>query len=577
MENRVIEINDISIINDLSENNSQIIKNDTPTPRNTQKITRTRKNINNLSGSDSDIGDLEYENKRTTRNTSYDSYDFRRSNSNINRIRCAINQPSTPTPIPIQNKNKKKLYFDDEPSDTDFFDSEDEENEYKINYKKLTFRTAKEYIDKYYDIDFSHIYSANLDILASYLKGQKIIYMEARSYTVFYLYMLMLPAIFITSMCAVAQQTTIDELYYGKWILSSCNALLTFLLSVISFMKLEASAQAYKISAHQYDKLQTSVEFLSGKILLFYNDYYKKIYKRRSSSREKANRYNYIYNSNPEKNDRKLEQYINSNQNSENSDDEDKDDNKFQSPNIDYKENYNLNIDNNHDSNYIDDQHYYHLKYVYYNNQLQLLNRVKTKIDNIGDKISEIKETNPFIIPKNIIYTYPLIYYTNVFSLIKKIDDYKSKTITGLKNVKNQLRIIDSINRYKTNDNVEVDLDNLKKSRSDLIQQKKRYINNILYLNTAFMMIDKMFTQEIINAQLRKNYRLSFFIYNRFKFIFTNCCSCEFMLPSGYKQIPINGDFIEDMLTINVNDGICDDVLNKLIKKYKSFNKPTTV
>ena len=49
------------------------------------------------------------------------------------------------------------------------------------------------------------------------------------------------------------------------------------------------------------------------------------------------------------------------------------------------------------------------------------------------------------------------------------------------------------------------------------------------------------------------------------------------MLPSGYKQIPINGDFIEDMLTININDGICDDVLNKLIKKYKSFNKTTTV
>ena len=501
MENRVIEINEISVINDLSENSNKIIKNDTPTSRITQKISKTKKNINNLSGSDSDIGDLDYDNKRTTRNTSYESYDFTRSNSNLNRIRCVTNNPPTPTSRQNKDKNKNKLYFDDEPSDTDFFDSEDEENEYKINYKKLTFRTAKEYIDKYYDIDFSHIYSANLDILASYLKGQKIIYMEARSYTVFYLYMLMLPAIFITSMCAVAQQTSIDELYYGKWILSSCNALLTFLLSVISFMKLEASAQAYKISAHQYDKLQTSVEFLSGKILLFYNDYYKKIYKRRSSSREKANRYNYIYNNNSDKNDRKLEQYINSNQNSENSDDEDKDESKLQSSNIDYRENYN---ENNHDSNLIDDKHYYHLKYVYYNNQLQLLNRVKTKIDNIGDKISEIKETNPFIIPKNIIYTYPLIYYTNVFSLIKKIDDYKSKTITGLKNVKNQLRIIDSINRYKTNDNIQVDLDNLKKSRSDLIQQKKRYINNILYLNTAFMMIDKMFTQEIINAQLKK-------------------------------------------------------------------------
>ena len=88
-------------------------------------------------------------------------------------------------------------------------------------------------------------------------------------------------------------------------------------------------------------------------------------------------------------------------------------------------------------------------------------------------------------------------------------------------------------------------------------------------------MIDKMFTQEIINAQLKKNYGLSFFIYNRFKFLFIGCCSCDFMLPTGYKPIPINGDFIEDMLTINVNDGVCDKKLNSLIKKYKSFEKST--
>ena len=43
MENRVIEINDISIINDLSENSNKITKNDTPTSRNTQKISRTKK------------------------------------------------------------------------------------------------------------------------------------------------------------------------------------------------------------------------------------------------------------------------------------------------------------------------------------------------------------------------------------------------------------------------------------------------------------------------------------------------------------------------------------------------------
>ena len=41
-------------------------------------------------------------------------------------------------------------------------------------------------------------------------------------------------------------------------------------------MKLDAASEAHKISSHQYDKLQSSVEFTSGSVLLFrYNDIQK--------------------------------------------------------------------------------------------------------------------------------------------------------------------------------------------------------------------------------------------------------------------------------------------------------------
>ena len=80
-----------------------------------------------------------------------------------------------------------------------------------------------------------------------------------------------MPAIFITSLCTVAQ-SPLERLEYGTYILSGLNAFLTFLLAVISFMKLDAAAQAYKISSHQYDSLQTYVEFQSGQVLLFSNN-----------------------------------------------------------------------------------------------------------------------------------------------------------------------------------------------------------------------------------------------------------------------------------------------------------------
>ena len=51
--------------------------------------------------------------------------------------------------------------------------------------------------------------------------------------------------------------------------MSGLNAFISFLLAIVSYMKLDTQAEAHKTSAHQYDKLQSSCEFSSGYFLLF--------------------------------------------------------------------------------------------------------------------------------------------------------------------------------------------------------------------------------------------------------------------------------------------------------------------
>ena len=72
-----------------------------------------------------------------------------------------------------------------------------------IEYCKLTYDQVKRDVAKFYDKDMIHQYSSAIDIVASYLKGQKIIYMESAGYNVFYLNCLMVPSIFISAACAV--------------------------------------------------------------------------------------------------------------------------------------------------------------------------------------------------------------------------------------------------------------------------------------------------------------------------------------------------------------------------------------
>lgn len=398
-----------------------------------------------------------------------------------------------------------ELALGSEPSDTESHESFNR----KIRYKKLTFNQVLIQINEHYEQDTVHRYSSAMDILASYLKGQKIIYMESRSYTVGILNMLMLPSIFLSGLASIAQEQMCTLTSYSSFMLAALNAFIAFLLAIVNYLKLDAISEAHKISSHQYDKLQSFIEFQSGQILLFSDPLLSKqaiqtqldaiisIYDHQSTCNKVT--YNYCTELGSQEDD--------------------------QSPN---------HIPCSSDVSF--NELLLRKKIQLYNNREKakkiLIDDLKINISKIEEKIADIKETNQFIIPRSIRYRYPLIYHTNVFSVIKKIDDYKIETITTLKNIKNEIRFINALQKkydYKINTKYNSKL-------KILFKQKKDLINTILFLNTAFSVIDKMFLREIANAEIKKKNWIRFFCNDIFSCIFPCWCEKTF-IPSNYINV----------------------------------------
>ena len=143
----------------------------------------------------------------------------------------------------------------------------DKNGKFRFDCEKVDFHQVETDLTNIYH-SYNEYFSSAMDILASYVKGQKIIYMETEAHCQKQLNQLMFPSIFFSAAASVMAMA-IENTDWGPVLLASMNAGISFLLAIVNYLKLDAQSEAHKTSAHQYDKLQSICEFSSGSLLLF--------------------------------------------------------------------------------------------------------------------------------------------------------------------------------------------------------------------------------------------------------------------------------------------------------------------
>ena len=131
-------------------------------------------------------------------------------------------------------------------------------------YRQLNYHQIEQSLDRYYDNNECK-HASELDILITYLKGQKHIFIHSKHITQCKLNWIMIPALLITALLTVFAPFMERYSWSGGFI-SALNAIIALLISTNNYLRLESATELYLQLANQYDKLETSLEMASNKL-----------------------------------------------------------------------------------------------------------------------------------------------------------------------------------------------------------------------------------------------------------------------------------------------------------------------
>ena len=400
-----------------------------------------------------------------------------------------------------------------------------------IEWDKYDLYHIREEIDKHFKTDMVTLTSNHLDIIASYLCSQKIIYLESSHITSKWLNALMIPTIVISCSASVLSGAG-ETIPHSSLIISCITAFGAFLLAIINYLKLDAASEAHKMTSHQYDKLQNHIMFLSGKTLLFseasfsFHTFHDKLRRKTTEVNSSTSQQRLECHKKAKLKYQELRQKIIN---------ENLPEHVFIHKLEKLKDEYNKQKEKCNDE--VDDvkqglinDSIVELEKTDNKMQQILIDEIREEISILQKQIKEIKETNHFEIPQSIRHRFPFSYGTNVFSIIKSLEDFKCNLIHKLWIIKNNIKCSKVyiytckklLSRYPNSKNIQNEITNILAFKNINHSKRKKLYEMIISLKSAYMEIDKLFTMELENDKIRSDYFLFSYLSPRY-WCLNNC------------------------------------------------------
>lgn len=282
---------------------------------------------------------------------------------------------------------------------------------HKYNYKELKIKDIERNIDKYYTQE-NYKYTNEIDILTTYAKGLKNIYIQSQRISQLKLNCLMIPAFILSCGITILTPFTDCENNQSK-LLSVGNAIIALIITIVNYLKLETRAQNFLQLFFHYDKLETILQLTTNKLIV---------------------------------------------------------------------------MDNEHDKKKL----------------------VLSKINEVEQKIYEIKDNYNVIIPNEIASLFPIASQMNIFSFIKKIHTTHNSLIHNLCDIKNEMRYIEHKWKQETqkdmNNSIYFNNHNNEVERMKyLFSIKEQIKTDINEYRNVYGHLDEIFSREIKHASIILN------------------------------------------------------------------------